>query len=195
MTGGHLRLGRPSEAELQRLLDRARSSSSTYDHVGSTLSPIDALRGVHQQQLVLGRGAGAFESATLGLRRWACHDGIGATVHPGDAAIEVGSTLLVVLRAGPASIVVPDRVVAVVDEPDRFGFAYGTLEGHQERGEESFVAELLADGTVRGTISVDAVAATLPARLVAPVVTRFQRLAVSRYLSAWRSFVAAPPRG
>jgi uncharacterized protein (UPF0548 family) len=195
MSGGHLRLGRPSVTELDRLLDRARSSSLTYDHVGSTLAPIDALRRVHQQQLVLGHGAAAFESATLGLRRWACHRGIRAAVHPADAAVEVGSTLLVVLHAGPASVVVPDRVVAVVDEPDRFGFAYGTLEGHQERGEESFLAELLADGTVRGTISVDAVAATLPARLVAPVVTRFQRLAVSRYLSAWRSFVAAQQRG
>lgn len=189
MSGGHLRLGRPSAAQLDRLLEHARGSSLTYAHVGSTLSPIDARRSVHQQHLVLGHGPEAFESATLGLRRWACHGGIRAAVHPGGAAIEVGSTLLVVLPAGPGSIVVPDRVVAVVDEPGRFGFAYGTLEGHQERGEESFVAELLDDGTVRGTITVDAVAATLPARIAAPVVVRFQRLAVTRYLSSWRAFV------
>jgi uncharacterized protein (UPF0548 family) len=193
MSTGHLRLGRPSTTQLDRLLDRARSSPLTYEHVGSTLSPIDARRPVHQQHLVLGHGPESFEAARLGLQRWRCHGGIRAAVHPADAAIEDGSTLLVVLRAGPACIVVPDRVVAVVNEPGRFGFAYGTLEGHQEQGEESFVAELLDDGTVRGTITVDAVAATLPARLAAPLVTRFQRLAVSRYLSAWRSFVAAQP--
>lgn len=189
MSGGHLRLGRPSAAQLDRLLEQARGSSLTYDHVGSTLSPIDERRPLHQQHLVLGHGPEAFDSAKLGLRRWTCHGGIRATVHPGDAVVEVGSTLLVVLPVGPVRIVVPDRVVAVVDEPDRFGFAYGTLDGHQERGEESFVAQLLDDGTVRGTITVDAVAATLPARLVAPVVGRFQRLAVTRYLSAWRVFV------
>jgi uncharacterized protein (UPF0548 family) len=189
MSGGHLRLGRPSTAQLDRMLDVALVSSLTYDHVGSTMPPVDARRPVRQQHLVLGHGPKAFELAVLGLRTWSCHEGIRATVHPGDAAIEAGSSLLVVLTVGPACIVVPDRVVAVVDEPGRFGFAYGTLDGHQEQGEESFLAELLDDGTVRGTISVDAVAGTSPARLVAPAVVRFQRLAVTRYLSAWRSFI------
>jgi hypothetical protein len=31
----------------------------------------------------------------------------------------------------------------------RLGLAYGTLPGHPERGEESFVIELLDDGQVR----------------------------------------------
>jgi uncharacterized protein (UPF0548 family) len=31
------------------------------------------------------------------------------------------------------------RVVAVADEPDRCGFAYGTLPGHAVCGEEAFV--------------------------------------------------------
>lgn len=189
MSGRHLRLGRPSAAQLDRMLDVARVSLLTYDHVGSTMPPVDARRPVRQQHLALGHGHEAFELAVLGLRTWSCHEGIRAAVHPADAAIEAGSSLLVVLSVGPACIVVPDRVVAVVDEPCRFGFAYGTLAGHQERGEESFLAELLDDGTVRGTISVDAAAATFPARMVAPAVVRFQRLAVSRYLSAWRSFV------
>ena len=33
----------------------------------------------------------------------------------------------------------PCRVVYVVDEPDRRGFAYGTLPGHAESGEELFL--------------------------------------------------------
>ena len=33
----------------------------------------------------------------------------------------------------------PCRVVYVVDEPDRRGFAYGTLPGHPESGEELFL--------------------------------------------------------
>lgn len=189
MSDGHLRWGRPSAVQLDRMLEVARRSPLTYDHLGSTLPPVDTRRPVRQRHLVLGHGPEGFELAVAGLERWVCHDGIRARVHPAAAAIEVGSSLLVVLPVGPACIVVPDRVVAVVDEPRRFGFAYGTLDGHQERGEESFLAELLDDGTVRGTISVDAVAATLPARLVSPAVVRFQSLAVARYLAAWRSFV------
>lgn len=189
MSGGYLRLGRPSAVQLDRMLAVARDSSLTYDHVGTTMPPVDVRGPVRQRHLVLGHGPGAFERAVLGLRQWSCHDGIGATVHPGDAAIEAGESLLVVLPVGPACILVPNRVVAVIDEPGRFGFAYGTLDGHQEHGEESFLAELLDDGTVRGTISVHAVAGTLPARVASPAVMGLQRLAVTRYLSAWRRFV------
>ena len=35
--------------------------------------------------------------------------------------------------------IVPCRIVWVVDEPDAFGFGYGTLRGHPDEGEESFV--------------------------------------------------------
>jgi uncharacterized protein (UPF0548 family) len=33
------------------------------------------------------------------------------------------------------------RIVYVIDEPDRFGFAYGTLSRHAESGEERFTVE------------------------------------------------------
>lgn len=194
MSSGHIRFGRPRQVQLDQLLERARSSVLTYDHIGSTLAGADPRRAVRRRSLVLGHGPQALRSAALGLRRWSCHEGIGATVHPAGAPIEVGSSLLVVLHIGPVTVVVPNRVVTVVDEPTRFGFAYGTLDGHQERGEESFVAELLGDGTVRGTISVDAQAAMWPARLASPAVLGFQRLAVARYLSVWRSFVGVPGR-
>ena len=43
----------------------------------------------------------------------------------------------VIVHLGPVRA--PCRVVYVVDEPDRRGFAYGTLPGHAESGEERFV--------------------------------------------------------
>jgi uncharacterized protein (UPF0548 family) len=183
-----IRLGRPSPSWLEARLAVASAAPVSYDHVGSTLRE-DTGRSVHRETLELGASSAAFERAKDGLRAWVCHRGIGAFVHPGDAPIEVGSTLLVVLRVGPVSIVVPDRVVAVVDEGDRFGFAYGTLVGHQERGEELFLAERRADGTVQGTLTVDAVTATLAARAVSPAVEWFQHHAARQYLVAWSDFV------
>lgn len=45
------------------------------------------------------------------------------------------------------------RVVYVVDEPNRCGFAYGTLPGHPESGEEFFGVRFdAADGTVYAQI-------------------------------------------
>ena len=62
-----------------------------------------------------------------------------ALLRPGDAAR---------LRLRPWPIRIPTRVVYVVDEPSRRGFAYGTLPGHPERGEEAFVVERAADDSV-----------------------------------------------
>lgn len=41
----------------------------------------------------------------------------------------------------------PCQVVYVLDEPDRQGFAYGTLPGQPESGEEAFVIERADDDT------------------------------------------------
>lgn len=189
MTARFIRPGRPGAATLAELLTHAEQASLSYDHVGTSLPIADGSWPERAEQVELGVGSEVFDAAVEGLRRWACHRGIGATVYPADAPIEIGSTLLVVLPAGPLSIVVPDRVVAVVDEPRRFGFAYGTLDGHQERGEESFVIEHLPDDRVVASIGLDAVPATAAARLAAPFVGVFQRVAVRRYLAALRDEV------
>lgn len=42
----------------------------------------------------------------------------------------------------------PARVVYVIDEPHRKGFAYGTMTGHPENGEEAFIVERQDDGSV-----------------------------------------------
>lgn len=40
------------------------------------------------------------------------------------------------------------RVMAVIDEPRFYGFSYGTLSNHVERGEELFYTRIDADGRV-----------------------------------------------
>lgn len=186
MTLGPIAFGAPTEARLDDHLARAAHHPVTYSHVGSTLT---AAAGRYERSVELGSAPGTFERAVEGIRAWACHAGIGATIHPPRPPIEVGTDLLVVLPIGPWRMLVPDRIVAVVDEPDRFGFAYGTLPGHPERGEEGFWIERSADGAVRATIRVEATGAWLLARIGAPVVTAFQRVALQRYLRGLQRFV------
>lgn len=174
-----LRLGSPAHDELDRLLAEASGHEVTYDHVGSTLGPTD--RRVRREERAGGTGEEGFAAGIAAIRRWVAHDGIGARVHPAGTPIEVGRTLLVVLPVGPACLVVPNRIVAVVDEPRRFGFAYGSLPGHDERGEESFEVELGDDGRVVARVSVDAAPGTRLTTVVAPLTLTLQRLAVRRY--------------
>jgi uncharacterized protein (UPF0548 family) len=79
------------------------------------------------------------------------------------------------------------RIVVVVDEPNRYGFAYGTLSVHPERGEQSFVVSRDEDGKAR----LDIVGVSRPAqplaRLVPPLADHLQDRAVRRYLAAMRT--------
>jgi uncharacterized protein (UPF0548 family) len=176
-------VGRRAERRLRRLFAAAEQAELSYDHPGSTLRE-GSIPGVADRSFALDV-RGDLASAAAALRRWVPHDGIRARIHPAEAPIEVGTTLLVVAPFGPFEMAVPDRIVAVVEEPARFGFAYGTLAGHAEAGEELFLAEQVAPGRLRLTVRVHARPATLPARVAAPLVTFLQKVAARRYLAAW----------
>jgi uncharacterized protein (UPF0548 family) len=66
----------------------------------------------------------------------------------GTALIAPGVTAVLSAPFGPFRVKAPARVVYVVDEPKRKGFAYGTMAGHPEKGEESFIVEQTDDGSV-----------------------------------------------
>lgn len=75
------------------------------------------------------------------------HRGSGLAVRPPDAVVRRHGSFDLVLRAGPLQLAAPVAVVYVVEEPDRRGFAYGTLAGHPECGEEAFLVERDHDST------------------------------------------------
>jgi uncharacterized protein (UPF0548 family) len=64
-----------------------------------------------------------------------------------DAKIEAGTTVAALARHLGFWSLHPARIVFLVDDDDarmrRVGFAYGTLRGHGERGEETFIIERL----------------------------------------------------
>jgi uncharacterized protein (UPF0548 family) len=131
--------------------------------------------------------ADAFERAVTGLRTWAAHDGAGLRVYPKDP-VAPDATVVAVTSIGPMRIAAPCRIVAVFKEPNAFGFSYGTLPGHPESGEESFVLERRSDATyfmVRAfSRPVDPLA-----RLSGPIGRAVQRSVTRRYLSALGRFV------
>ena len=78
----------------------------------------------------------------------------------------------------------------VVDEPDAFGFGYGTLKGHPEEGEESFVVRRSPAGALFEVTALSR-PATLSSRVGAPIARRIQRRVTSRYLAGIREAAAA----
>jgi len=79
--------------------------------------------------------------------RWGVKTRSGFTVES-KGPVRTGQRLWLIAHVGPLRIREPVQVVAVIDEPDRKGFAYGTLTGHPVSGEEAFLIERRPDGSV-----------------------------------------------
>jgi uncharacterized protein (UPF0548 family) len=94
---------------------------------------------------------------------------------------------VVVAMSGPLPLGYIDvvcRVISVIDETDRFGFAYGTLPVHVADGEESFTIGRDHDGTTTFVIDVVSRPRHPLARLCPPITSRLQRRAIAAYLDA-----------
>lgn len=126
----------------------------------------------------------SFEEAAEILMTWRLHERAGLRVAASHARVEPGAVVLMRLGVGPAALRIPCRVVYVVDEPDRVGFAYGTLPGHPEAGEELFVISRDDTGAATATITAFSRPATLLARAAGPAGRGFQHLMTRRYLRA-----------
>lgn len=88
------------------------------------------------------------------------------------------------LGLGAGSVRIPCRVAYVIDEPTLRGFAYGTLPGHPESGEERFVLEQHPDGTITLKITAFSRPASRLAVLGGPFTRMVQQGMTSRYLRA-----------
>ena len=153
----------------------------TYSEVGATAGPLPA--GYHhvQKSAVIGRGRQRFEEAADKGMRWGMLRGAGLRVEATTEVAAVGSDVIVHL--GPVRA--PCRVVYLVDESDLRGFAYGTLPGHAESGEERFVVRYAAaSDEVVAEVTAFSRHATWWSRLGSPVTSVAQRVITERYLRA-----------
>ncbi len=184
-----VRLGRVSAAGLDRLLGAGRTAAPTCSPVGDLLGADGPAPDLVVERSV-GSAPGAFAAAVDCLRSLGPQRSV-ATVWPTDVVAEQGATVLVALPFGPVTVVAVNRVVAVVDEPDRWGFAYGTLPGHPEVGEEAFVVERRADGEVVARVTATARVALPAGQLARPLLGLLQRRFAERYLEAVEAAVRA----
>src|SRR3954470_17593570 len=186
------RFGSVSASALAAIARGAERTEPTYTELGAALTA-SMPAGYHHvsSEVTLPRRADAFERGSDGLRQWAAHCGAGMSVEPQTPPV-LDLTVAVAAPLGPVTAVAVCRVVAVIDEPDRYGFAYGTLPGHPERGEEAFVVQRRGDDVVFTVKAFSRPAELLP-RLGGPVTKAIQRSATQRYLKALVVFVANAP--
>ena len=170
-----------------------RDAPLTYAEVGATRAadlPAGYLPGEWSE--VVGSGPEVLERVAAAVFDWRPQRSVGLRVRATGPAGEVGTVVVLTAGLPRFGYDIPCRVVWAQTTGNERGFAYGTLPGHPESGEECFTVRLAADGDVVVTIRVFSRLATPAARAVPPVSRLLQGLATRRYLSSLRT-AASPP--
>ncbi|MBM80531.1 MAG: hypothetical protein CMJ78_08050 [Planctomycetaceae bacterium] len=134
---------RPTNQALSRFLTAQTRTKLTYPN---TKEPPRGFV-VDVFQLELGQGEVAFAAASQAIREWRMFPAEMVEIFPPQPIIEVGSQVLVLYQLLPNRFctINPARIIDVIDQEigdrQQFGFTYGTLPGHMERGQETFLVE------------------------------------------------------
>ena len=137
-------LRKPTMGSVRRVLKRQAVLDFSYPAVGATATSQPAGYVTDRTRIMLGSGEPIFLAAKAALQRWE-HFRLG-WVEPWPPETPIQSGEVVAIMAWTAGLWTLNccRIVYVVDEAGsitRFGFAYGTLPGHVESGEELFQIE------------------------------------------------------
>jgi uncharacterized protein (UPF0548 family) len=143
---------RPTEERVRQYLLSLKDAPLSYGAVGCTREsqkeePIP--RGFNQdhERVVLGKGEETYRRACQAVRTWQMMPPSVVQPCPAGVPIEEGGMVANIFRAWTLGgwLVLPTRILYLVDEATddftRSGFAYGTVQGHWEHGEERFLVE------------------------------------------------------
>lgn len=140
-----LQFRKPASETICRYIEAQSALEFTYADIGATANTPPVGFVVDHTRIELGKGEVAFESARATFQQWQHFDLGWVEAWPTNTPIRAGETVAVLVRAFGLWWLNAARIVYVVDETtesmSRFGFAYGTLPGHVEAGEERFLVE------------------------------------------------------
>jgi uncharacterized protein (UPF0548 family) len=183
---------RPCPAKVDEFVREQARLAVTYADVGATRDGLKTA-GFHYDHwnVPLGSGDAGFERAKEGLREWAAHADADVNVTPSGAPLAPGQTVALVVRTAGLYMLAACQIVWTVDDAHNFGFAYGTLPGHPECGEEAFVIQRADDGSVSFDITAISRPTHLLARLGGPVTRMLQIRTTRGYLEAMQTWVGS----
>ena len=189
-------LRQPSTKAIEAFLQSQADLPFSYAAVGATQTTPPTGYGVDHNRVCLGHGAVVYQQACAALERWEMFNLGWVRLCWPTTPITSRATVGVIAQLGPVHILNSCRVVYTVKETNqegaRFGFAYGTLPGHIERGEERFMIEWRqADDMVWYDILAFSQPNHWLARLGYPVTRTFQKRFARDSKAAMRRIIHA----
>eukprot|EP01117_Protostelium_nocturnum_P014271 TRINITY_DN5425_c0_g1_i1.p1 TRINITY_DN5425_c0_g1~~TRINITY_DN5425_c0_g1_i1.p1 ORF type:complete len:218 (+),score=80.49 TRINITY_DN5425_c0_g1_i1:170-823(+) len=200
-----LYISKPNEEEVNRVLLEQKSKEFSYSPVGGSRDhrnreeflrdPKYSSFNVDSHRIALGKGEEIFERAKLGLKGWKQFELGWVHLYYPDSPLQPGTDVCILAKSGAWNLSCC-RVIYVFDEeiPEsnlkRFGFAYGTLEQHVEKGEGRFTIEYNVNNQLV-TFEILSYAShnTWFTRIVSPVARYIQDLFAKESLKALKDWV------
>ncbi len=171
---------RPPASAIDRFLTDSRDLPLSYAPVG--MAREESADGQLDEEVVaIGRGDDDFSRARAALAAWKQFDIGWVEAFPRDAPIEAGTVVALLIRHFGFWSLNGCRVVYCVggsEAESHFGFAYGTLTNHAERGEELF--EVFVDPRT-GTVMYRIRAISWPQAVIARIGQPFVRALQARF--------------
>lgn len=137
-------LSEPSDRTVNSFISNQSNAPFSYAEVGATQSELPGGYTVDHNRVELGHSAEVFQRAVDALKQWRQFDLGWVTIVPRGVKLEKDAVVAVKAKGGGLWTLSAARVVYMIDEAEplrRFGFAYGTLPDHVEKGEERFLIE------------------------------------------------------
>jgi uncharacterized protein (UPF0548 family) len=144
-------LSRPNRSAIAAFVSAQQNQAFSYAEVGHSRQQAPKGYVADHNRIQLGKGVEAFERAKRAVRHWKMFDMPWIDLCWPDTPVEPGASVAVLVAHLGFWSLNACRIVYVIDEDGpsgRYGFAYGTLPDHGERGEERFTVELNSDQTV-----------------------------------------------
>ena len=190
---------RPPAAVTDAFLDRQRHLPWSYTGAGATRGQ-DWPAGYNhdRNEIELGCGEAVFQRGVAALRAWRMFPAGWTIILPEKSPQTEGTAVALLIRVFGIWWLNAARVVYEVDERGegvkrRIGFAYGTLPGHVEGGEERFTVAWKDDDRVVYELYAYSRPRLWLVRLTKPVARMLQRRFVKQSLSTMRRL--ANPEG
>jgi uncharacterized protein (UPF0548 family) len=134
---------RPDNTTLDKFQAAQAALHLSYTEHGASASdaPVKDFNNDHQR-VPVGHGSTDFAYAKQALQSWVHFPAHWTEIYPNDVPAQTGRDVTLLFSLYGTYWLSGCRTVYVHETPKRYGFAYGTLDSHIERGEELFDVEM-----------------------------------------------------
>ena len=137
-------LRRPNEEQIREALAAEKDRHFSYSAESALGRCVPPGYNLDHNRIKLGEGQAVFERSVEAINRWEMFNIGWVELCWPEAPIEAGSVVAVLVNHLAFWSLNVCRIVSVIDEQAedrRYGFIYGTLPDHAERGQEQFTVE------------------------------------------------------